>query len=92
MARTSNPAATVIRYFETADLPVAETVLGIVRALVAKRRPTKKKATVKSIVHPGGTPVTPPVANALVKAAPRTRKLKDVPLPGMPGPVATVGD
>lgn len=93
MARNSNPAATVLRFFQTADLSVAETVLALARAEVAKRRPAKRKATLKPIKKT--VPLAPPpyqgeYPDEPVSQAPppptklpRVRKPKDVPLPGV---------
>jgi len=43
MARRKDPAAAVIEFFETATPDAAETVLGICKAIVARRNAGKPK-------------------------------------------------
>lgn len=107
MPRNSNPAAGVLAFFETADLAVADAVLGLAKSVVLKRQRGTQK------LKPAGTPKRKPMppiqADSIstppppphdptyrtkggTPVAPRTKKPKDVPLPGLPGPVATVGE
>jgi hypothetical protein len=47
MGRKRDLAAMILAFFEESELPVATTVLGIVKAIVAKRQP-KPKAKAKA--------------------------------------------
>ena len=94
MPRNSNPAAGVIAFFETCELEVAEVVLSLARATVNKRRkiratpkPHKPRVQLGESLPPADP--NPPAQTTTATRAPRVRKPKDVPLPGV---VSEVGE
>lgn len=96
MARQKNPAAAVIAFFQSAELPVAEAILGLAKATVAERRSKPRTAATTKRSTPIPTPTrstTQEVKDVPALKPPRTRKPKDVALPGIqgPGPVSEVG-
>lgn len=44
MPKKQDPVISVLRYFETVDLPLAEQALTLVREVVKKRRPVAQAA------------------------------------------------
>jgi hypothetical protein len=47
MSRKKDPVVSVLAFFSDAELPVATTVLGIVKAIVQKRQPVTKAKRVR---------------------------------------------
>lgn len=81
--KQETPAAAILRYFETADLPSAELMLDLSRAAVAKRRP---KAVAKPAAASGAGQAVAPRTRK-----PRTQTTVSAGAAALPGMQETVG-
>lgn len=98
MARRSDPAVTVVRFFETAPIDVASTVLALVKEAVQRRGGGPRRRATPGV--PLGIAATAVEPTAVASANPRRRRLTpQVPeagtgavMPPLPGPVASVGE
>jgi hypothetical protein len=97
MPKKIDPIIAVLRYFEAADLPLAEQALVLVREIVKHRRPAvpAAKATKKKKLQPSAgppapaapqttaAPPPPPGSRPVPPKKPAVRPEEDHPLPGL---------